>query len=111
MARISDEILTQYRDLFAELGHITSKRMVGGAGLWCEGKIFTIIDDGQVYIKADDVNEHHFLEVGCVPFTFEKKDGSSAQMRYYAMSDSAMDDPAEASDWARLGVEAAGRKP
>ena len=35
---------------------ITSRKMFGGIGIYCEGTFFAVIDDDRLYFKVDDQN-------------------------------------------------------
>lgn len=105
---VGDEELDMMRDLFAGLGPIHAKRMFGGAGLYCDGLIFAIVADGLAWIKGDDTNRAAFEEVGSERFTYDAR-GKPMQMNYWRLPDAALDDPDEATRWARLGLEAARR--
>ncbi len=42
---------------------ITSKRMFGGNGIFCEGKMFALVDSkGQCFLKVDDSIKKDFEE-------------------------------------------------
>ena len=99
------------RDLFAGVGAFSIKPMFGGAGLYCGETIFAIAVDGAVYIKADATSKGRFEEAGQAPFAYDAKDGRRVSVSYWRMPDAALDDPDEAMDWARLGLEAARRAP
>ena len=40
-------------ELFAAFGPVKVRRMFGGAGLFADGMMFGLIDDGVIYLKAD----------------------------------------------------------
>ena len=94
----------------AGLGPLTIKRMFGGAAVYSNGLIFALLDDGVVWLKADDQNEPALREAGSRPFTFPMKDGRQMTMAYWSLPEPALDDPEEAVRWARLSIDAALRK-
>lgn len=50
---------------FAPLGDITTKPMFGGAGVFCDGVMFTLIDrSGAVFLRSDDTTDHLFEAAG-----------------------------------------------
>jgi DNA transformation protein len=98
------------REHFAALGHIEIKRMFGGAAVYANGLIFALLDDGIVWLKADDANAPLFVEAGARQFTFPTKDGQTMTMAYWSLPESAMDDAEEAVDWARRSIDVAVRK-
>ena len=95
---------------FAGLGPLTIKRMFGGAAVYADGLIFALLDDGVVWMKADEQNEPTLREAGARQFTFPMKDGVMMPMAYWSLPDPALDDPDEAVRWARMSMEAALRK-
>ena len=98
------------REQFAALGPLESKRMFGGAAVYAHGLIFALLDDGVVWLKADEVNAHLLAEAGARQFTFPAKDGKVMTMAYWSLPESALDDPDEAVAWARQSIDAALRK-
>lgn len=98
-------------ELLAGLGPIRIKRMFGGAAAYYQDRIFALLDDEAIWIKVDADNEAAFIDEGCPRFTYPMKDGQFMEMAYRRLPDAALDEPDEAVRWARLGVEAAMRKP
>ncbi|MFN3668507.1 MAG: TfoX/Sxy family protein [Brevundimonas sp.] len=95
---------------FAGLGPIEIKRMFGGGAVYSHGLIFALLDDGVVWLKADEVNAPVLQTAGARQFTFPTKDGKQMTMAYWSLPDSALDDAGEAVDWARQSIDAALRK-
>ena len=98
------------REHFAALDPLEIKRMFGGAGVYANGLIFALLDDGVVWLKADEVNAPLLAEAGAQQFTYSTKDGAVMAMAYWSLPESALDDPDEAVDWARKSIDAALRK-
>ncbi len=98
------------REHFVALGPIEIKRMFGGAAIYANGLIFALLDDGVVWLKADETNAPLLVEAGSRQFTFPSKDGQAMTMAYWSLPESAMDDPDEAVAWARGSIDAALRK-
>ncbi len=98
-------------ELLSGLGPIRIKRMFGGAAAYSGDKIFALLDDEAIWIKVDDQNEQAFIDQGSARISYPTKDGRVMEMPYRRLPDTALDDPDEAVRWARLGVEAAMRKP
>ena len=95
---------------FAGLGPLTIKRMFGGAAVYADGLIFALLDDGVVWMKADEQNEPALREAGSRQFTYPMKDGQIMSMAYWSLPEPAVDDPDEAVRWARMSIDAALRK-
>ena len=98
------------REHFAALGPLEIKRMFGGAAVYANGVIFALLDDGVIWLKADEVNAPLLAEAGARQFTYPTKDGATMAMAYWSLPESALDDPDEAADWARKSIDAALRK-
>ena len=97
------------KELLQGLGPVTSRRMFGGHGLYCEGLMFAIVMDNRLYLKADETNRPDFEGRGLSPFSYSMK-GKTVALSYWAAPDSVFDEPAEAVRWALLSWEAAARR-
>jgi DNA transformation protein and related proteins len=98
-------------ELLAGVGPIRVKRMFGGAAAYLDDRIFALFDDEAIWIKVDDLNEPAFVAEGMPRLSYPAKDGKIMEMAYRRLPEAALDDADEAVRWARLGVEAALRKP
>lgn len=98
-------------ELLAGVGPIRVKRMFGGAAAYLDDRIFALFDDEAIWIKVDAENEAAFVEAGSPRMSYPAKDGKVMEMAYRRLPEAALDDAEEAVRWARLGVEAALRKP
>lgn len=64
----SSDFLAYVLDQVAGLGGVTSRRMFGGAGLYCEDFVFGLIADDVLYLRVDDSNrEDYTARDGSVP--------------------------------------------
>ena len=95
---------------FAALGPLEIKRMFGAAAVYANGLIFALLDDGMVWLKADEINAPLLIEAGARQFTYPTRDGALMALAYWSLPESALDDPEEAVDWARQSIAAARRK-
>jgi DNA transformation protein len=98
------------REHFAALGQIEIKRMFGAGAVYAHGLIFALLDDGTVWLKADEINEPLMQAAGSRQFTYPTKGGETMSMAYWSLPETALDDPDEAVDWARRSIDAALRK-
>lgn len=98
------------QELLADLGPLTIKRMFGAAGVYHDGLMFAVIDDGVLWLKADEENVGALEAAGSRQFEFQSKDGEIMRLGYWTMPDVAVDEPDEACRWARASIEAARRK-
>ena len=102
---ISDGDIAFAHDLFAPLGTITSRKMMGGLSIYCDGQIFSILDSElTLYLKAKDAMAEAMAAAGSHQFGAE----TGKKMGYWTLPDMAMDDPESACDWARRALTALG---
>lgn len=109
---ISADYLAFICELLAPLGRIRSKRMFGGAGLYCDEYFFAIVIDDQLYLKTDAENRAEFEREALEPFRYEAR-GKIVQLGYHRAPDEALDSPELMRPWARSALAAAlrARKP
>lgn len=93
-------------EMFSSLGPVTIKRMFGGKGIYCEGRILALEIGGDVLLKADAETSSEFEAAGCVRWTYAGK-GKTVAMPYWSIPDEAFDDPDEMARWVRLAYGAA----
>lgn len=91
------------------IGSVTMRKMMGGATLYVDGIIFAILDDGELWFKADGDSDPIWDEEGCEKFSFTFKDGRIDTMNYRRAPSDVYDDPDSMRRWADLAV-GAGRR-
>lgn len=100
---LSESDIAYAHEIFEELGDITSRKMMGGLSIYCDGVIFSILDSqGTLYLKAKDAFAQEMEAAGAVQFGTD----TGKTMCYWTMPDSALDDPDIALDWARRALTA-----
>lgn len=104
---VSDDYIAYVLDLLNGLGPLRSKRMFGGAGVYCGELFFAILVDDELYLKVDDGNRGDFERLGIRPFTYEMKNGRTATMGYYPVPADVLEDPDSLAEWANKALEAA----
>ncbi|RDI52379.1 TfoX/Sxy family protein [Microvirga subterranea] len=97
------------RDIFQGIGPVQIRRMFGGQGVYRDGMMFALEAGGELYLKADQSSQDTFRDRGSRPFAYTTRDGRVTIMSYWLMPESALDDPDEAADLARLALAAARR--
>lgn len=105
MSTIDREAISE---LFSAFGSVVVKSMFGGAGIYADGIFFALVDDGVIYLKADDETRPRFEAEGCTQFVYEGKTREVA-MSYWRMPTRLYDDPGELAEWARQALGAARR--
>jgi len=95
------------KDLFSEVGEITTRKMMGGLSIYADGKIFSVLRaDGALYIKAAGPLAERLDAAGGKLFTYDKKDGKQGHMNYWTLPEAALDDPDAACEWANASLDA-----
>jgi DNA transformation protein and related proteins len=97
------------RELFEPSGPIQIRRMFGAHGIYRDGRIIALEDEGMIWLKADAVSSPAFEAAGSRPFTYEKKTGGVTVMGYWLLPEAAHDDPDVMRHWVRLAEQAASR--
>jgi DNA transformation protein and related proteins len=102
------------RDLFAQFGPVTVRRMFSGAGIFCDGLMFGLIIRDVIYLKVDETNTTEFEREGSAPFTYTRgrTSGRPSQhaLPYWRLPERLYDDPEELAVWARRAFAVAERK-
>ncbi|MFM7344255.1 MAG: TfoX/Sxy family protein, partial [Tagaea sp.] len=87
-------------DLLGEaIGRVAARAMFGGWGVYREGRMFGLIAEDALYLKADDKNRPLFEAEGLGPFVYEGK-GKPVSMSYYEVTPAAIAATAEMRTWA-----------
>ena len=98
---VSDSDIAFMEELFAPLGAITHRKMMGGLSLYCDGQIFSILDSsGSVFLKAKGEFAEKLAGAGSRQFGAQ----SGKTIGYWTLPDDGLDDPEAASDWARKAL-------
>ena len=105
-----DGFLDYLHELLEPCGRITTRRMFGGHGVYCDGLFIAIVIDGRLYLKVDAGCEAEFRAAGSAPFVYESR-GKSVEMSYWSAPEEAMDSADDMRPWARRAIAAALRKP
>ena len=100
----ADGTIAFLADILSPLGHITARRMFGGAGVYCDGVIFGLIVDDVLYLKADAASAKAFADEGMAPFTYETSSGGRSVMSYWRAPERLFDEADEFVSWARTAL-------
>lgn len=103
---MADAMAEFLADQLRSMGHVTTKRMFGGAGVWCDGLMFALIIADTIYLKADDSNRPDFVAESMGPFTYQGK-GRVVEVGYWRLPERLLDEPDELIEWARKSLAAA----
>src|SRR3546814_5970893 len=82
------------------------RNSIGGATLYLDGTIFAILDEGEIWFKADAETDTIWDAEGCERFSMTIKDGRVDTMNYRRGPSDVYDEPEEMQRWAKLAVGA-----
>ena len=104
---VGKEFMNFVQEALAPIGRIRIRHMFGGAGVYADDVFFAILDDGQLYLKADAESQPLFEAEGLAQFTFAKKDGTVEKMRYFAAPEEIFEDADLLWEWTSLALDVA----
>jgi len=102
------EFVEYLKEVFEQFGHIHSRKMFGGYGIYHDGVMFGLVADDTLYLKADETTAEYFETKGLDQFEYDKGD-KTVRMSYYLAPEEIFDSPEDAAHWARRAYEAAFR--
>ncbi len=109
---MADEGLIDWlREELAPLGSLSQRAMMGAQTLYLDGTIFAILDEGELWLKADAVSDAVWDEADCPRFTYQMGEGRSGSMNYRRAPAEVYDDGEALRQWAALALEAGRRGP
>jgi DNA transformation protein and related proteins len=106
----SADFLAYVLDQLAGLGGVSSRRMFGGAGLYCDEFFFGLIADDVLYLRVDDSNRADYSTRGMAQFR-PYADRAHLSMNYYETPADVLEEAGELVTWARRSVAVAMRAP
>jgi DNA transformation protein len=71
--------------LLTDVPEYSSRPMFGGYGLYSKGRVFSIMDEGLIYLKGDAISAPIYEEAGGVQFSYMSKNGPMT-MKYWRFS-------------------------
>jgi DNA transformation protein len=105
----SDSFAEFLREELAPLGHVTTRRMFGKTGLFCDGLMLGMVRDNTLYFRVDEENRELFREAASFPpLNYEKK-GESIDLAFWRAPERLFDEPDELLAWGRAALAAARR--
>ena len=95
-------------DLLRLAGPVQVRSLFGGMGLYLDGAMFGLLDDDELFLKADELTEDHFVSAGCAAWVYPSPKGPM-QTHYFRPPDAALDDAESMLPWAQWAIEAGRR--
>ena len=106
---VDEGLYAWVRESLEPLGPVSMRKMMGGATLYLDGVIFAVIDESELWFKADAETNAIWDAEGCERFTFIGGDGRTESMNYRRAPAGVYDDPEAMRRWAALAREAGTR--
>jgi DNA transformation protein len=103
---VDEGLYAWVQEALEPLGAVTLRKMMGGAALYLDGTIFAIMDEGELWFKADDETNAIWDAEGCTRFSVTFKDGRVDTMNYRRAPSDVYDEPEAMQRWAALSLEA-----
>ena len=103
---VDEGLYAWVQEALEPLGSVTMRKMMGGATLYLVGTIFAILDEGEIWFKADADTDAVWDAEGCERFSMTFKDGRVDTMNYRRGPSDVYDEPEAMQRWTQLAVEA-----
>ena len=103
---VSDGYRTYIVEQLAALPALSTRRMFGGVGLYCDEWFFALIDDDVLFFKADDTNRSDYTSRGMQAFMPAP---GQASFGYFQVPIEVIEEAEDLTRWARRSVEVAQR--
>jgi len=97
------------REQLAPLGHLSMRRMFGKTGVFCDGVMFAMVTENNLYFRVDDENRETFKEAEAFPPLNYAKGGAMIDLSFWRVPERLFDEPDELVTWARAALAAAHR--
>ena len=100
------DFLAYVLDQLAGLDGVSSRRMFGAAGLYCDEFFFGLIADDVLYLRVDDSYRADYSERGMAQFR-PYADRPHLSMSYYEVPADVLEDAGELVVWAKRSLTVA----
>jgi DNA transformation protein and related proteins len=106
MTASPNEFLSYVLEVMSHWAQVSSRKMFGGFGLYCEGLMFALIIEDELFFKADAENIAQFSQSGSHPFTYQSKT-RLVQVGYWSAPAESLESLHKMSDCCQLAYAAA----
>ncbi|OUM00637.1 TfoX/Sxy family protein [Variovorax sp. JS1663] len=100
------QFVQSLHEVFERMGRIEARRMFGGHGVYHDGRMFGLVANDTLYLKADDQTLAAFERRGLPAFGYERE-GRRTEMSYRQAPEEIFEDREAALRWGRMAWEAA----
>ena len=105
----SDSFAEFLREELAPLGRLTTRRMFGKTGVFCDGVMLGMVDENTLYFRVDDGNREAFQEAASSPPLSYVCRGRVIELSFWRVPERLFDEPDELIEWGRMAMGAARR--
>ena len=106
---VDEGLYAWVQEALEPIGPVTMRKMMGAATLYLDGVIFAVLDESELWFKADAETNAIWDAEGCARFTFTGSDGKTETMNYRRAPSDVYDDAEVMQRWAALAREAGTR--
>ncbi|HEV2746913.1 MAG TPA: TfoX/Sxy family protein [Allosphingosinicella sp.] len=106
---VDEGLYAWVQEALEPIGQVSLRKMMGGATLYLDGTIFAIMDEGELWFKADDESNAIWDDAECERFSVTFKDGRVDTMNYRRAPAEVYDEAEAMRRWAALALEAGRR--
>jgi len=103
---LSSEYLDYVLGQLGGLSRVSSRRMFGGAGLYCDELFFGLVFGDTLYLRVDDRNRADYASRGMTRFR-PYPNRPLLSMTYYEVPAEVLEDADQLAIWARRSLDAA----
>jgi DNA transformation protein and related proteins len=105
----SPEFVNFLCDELAPLGHVTTRRMFGKTGVFCEGVMLGMVAENVLYLRVDDHNRRTFKEAESSPSLRYVKGGRTIDLSFWRVPERVFNEHEELIAWSQAALAAAHR--
>jgi DNA transformation protein len=105
----SDSFAEFLREQLAPLGRLSTRRMFGKTGVFCDGVMIGMVADNTLYFRVDEGNRETFKEAAAFPPLNYANQGRMIDLSFWRVPERLFDEPDELVVWARAALAAARR--
>ncbi|WCP68066.1 TfoX/Sxy family DNA transformation protein [Vibrio tubiashii] len=102
-------ILKDSMRLFEQLGHIKSRSMFGGFGIFADDTMFALVVNDKLHVRADAALAKQFKSQGLEPYIYKKR-GFPVVTKYFALCDDWAADASKTLNIATVALKAANQE-
>lgn len=94
-------------EALAAFGTVSARPMFGAHGLFHQGLMMGIVEEGQLFFKVNAETQAHYEAAGCRPFTYSGPEGKSMTLGYWTIPAEVFEQPPVLAEWAREAFQVA----